>query len=213
MKFQDRAGIMPVTRHEWRVSTLENGEYRMISRFYLLALAVAMAAPVAADSLDINLHDDALRVTYATGSFHEGLDLDLGYLYAKKRGQTGHVAHVGLQVAGQNWSDQGEFDVGLGGRLVYTDTRSGDGANLALGGTVRFSPIHLVGFNASLFYAPNITSFMDSERYKEWGVSVDYQLLARGFVYLGYRNVESRIKNRGTHEIDDSLHLGMKLLF
>lgn len=185
----------------------------MISRSYAVLIGVALAAPVAADSLDINLHDDALRITYATGAFQQGLDLDMGYLYAKNRGQTGHVAHVGLQVAGQNWSDQGEFDVGLGGRLVYTDTRSGDGANLALGGTVRFSPINLVGFNAALFYAPNITSFMDSERYKEWSVSVDYQLLARGFVYLGYRNVESRIENRGTHEIDDNVHVGMKLLF
>ena len=185
----------------------------MISRLYAVLIGLAVAAPAASDSLDLNLHDDALRVTYSTGAFRHGLDLDLGYLYAKKRGQTGHVVHAGLQVAGQNLSDQGEFDVGLGGRLVYTDTRNGDGANLALGGSVRFSPIRLVGFNASLFYAPSITSFMDSERYREWGVSVDYQLLARGFVYLGYRNVETRIKNHGTHEIDDSLHLGMKLLF
>ena len=192
---------------------MENGEYRMNSRFHAMALACIVATPAAADSLDINLHDDALRFTYSTGSFHQGLDLDFGYLYAKKRGHNGHVAHLGLQVAGQNWSDQGEFDVGMGGRLVYTDTRSGDGTNLALGGTVRFSPIHLVGFNASLFYAPNITSFMDSERYREWGVSVDYQLLARGFIYLGYRDVESRYKNRGTHKIDDSLHIGMKMLF
>ena len=185
----------------------------MISRLHAVVLGLALAAPVAADSLDLNLHDDALRVTYSTGAFHQGLDLDLGYLYAKKRGQTGHVAHVGLQVAGQNLSDQGEFDVGLGGRLVYTDTNSGEGGNLALGGTVRFSPINLVGLNGSLFYAPRIASFMDSDGYREWGVSVDYQALARGFVYLGYRNVETRIKDRGTHEIDDSLHVGMKLLF
>lgn len=185
----------------------------MTSRLYAVVFGLVIAAPAVADSLDLNLHDDALRITYATDAFHEGLDLDMGYLYAKKRNQSGHVAHMGLQVGGKNWSDQGEFDVGLGGRLVYTDTRNGDGANLALGGTVRFTPFHLVGFNAALFYAPNITSFLDSERYKEWSVSVDYQLLARGFVYLGYRNVETRIENLGTHEIDDSLHLGMKLMF
>ena len=184
----------------------------MTARLYAVAITLAVATPAAADSLDLNLHDDALRVTYSTNAFQHGLDLDMGYLYAKRRGQTGHVAHVGLQVAGRNFSDQGEFDVGLGGRLVYTDTRSGDGANLALGGTVRFSPANLVGINASLFYAPSITSFMDSEHYREWGVGVDYHLLASGFVYIGYRNVESRIKNRGRHTIDDSVHVGMKLL-
>ena len=83
----------------------------------------------------------------------------------------------------------------------------------AVGGRVRFSPINRFGIGGDVFYAPKITSFLDSEEYTEWNVRADYQLLAQGFIYIGYRRVETKIKDKGTYQIDDNVHLGMKLLF
>ncbi len=186
----------------------------MVLRALGVVLGSMVAMQAAADSLDLNLHGDALRATYSRGiGASRGLDLDAGYLYAKNPAQTDHLLHVGLQVAGQNWSKQGNFDIGLGGRAVFTDTKPGNGANIAFGGRVRFSPINRVGFGGSLFYAPKITSFLDSEEYLEWNLAVDYQLLTQAYVYVGYRRVETDIKNAGTYQIDDNLHLGMKMMF
>ncbi len=186
----------------------------MVLRVLGVVLGVMAAGQVMADSLDLNLHNDALRATYSRGvGASRGLDLDMGYLYAKNPAQTDHLLHVGLQVAGQNWSKQGNFDIGLGGRAVFVDTKPGNGANIAFGGRVRFSPVQRIGIGGSLFYAPKITSFMDSEGYLEWNLAVDYQLLTQAFVYVGYRKVETDIKNHGTYKVDDNVHVGMRLQF
>jgi hypothetical protein len=186
----------------------------MAVRVLGVVLGVMAAAQVAADTLDLNLHGDALRATYSRGiGAGRGLDLDAGYLYAKNPAQTDHLLHVGLQVAGQNWSKQGNFDIGLGGRAVFVDTKPGNSAAIAFGGQVRFSPLPRVGFGGSLFYAPKITSFLDGEGYLEWSAAADYQLLTQAFVYVGYRKVETDIKNAGTYTVDDNLHVGMRLTF
>lgn len=186
----------------------------MVLRVLGVVLGVMAAAQAAADTLDFNLHNDALRATYSRAiGASKGLDLDMGYLYAKNPAQTDHLLHVGLQVSGQNWSKQGNFDIGLGGRVVYVDTKPGNSANIAVGGHVRFSPVQRLGFGGSLYYAPKITSFLDSEEYVEWNLSVDYQLLTKAFVYVGYRKVEVDIKNKSRYEVDDNLHVGMRLMF
>lgn len=187
----------------------------MIWRLCGVLLGLSLAAQAMADSLDVNIHDNALRVTYATalGAPERGLQLDGGYLYAKNPGESDHLLHVGLQVAGQNWSNAGTFDIGVGGRLIYADTKPGNALDLAFGGHVRFSPINRIGIGGQIFYAPKITSTLDSEEYTEWRVTADYQLLTQAFVYVGYRHVETKFKNKGTYVLDDNLNLGMKLLF
>lgn len=187
----------------------------MVLRLCGVVLGMTLAATAVADSLDINLHSDALRATYghALGNPSRGLDLDVGYLYVENPHHNDHLLHAGLLVSGKNWSKAGDFDIGLGGRLIVADTKPGDGAAVAFGGRVRFSPLQRIGIGGEVFYAPKITSFSDSEGYKEWTVTADYQLLTQGYVYVGYRRVELDIKDKDTVLIDDNLNVGMKLLF
>ncbi len=187
----------------------------MVLRMCGVVFGLLLAAQAAADTLDMNLHEDALRLTYArgVGPSTRGLNLDVGYLYAKNPGETDQLAHAGLQVIGQNWSKSGNFDIGMGGRLVFGDTKPGSVGGIGFGGHVRFSPVQRIGVGAELYYAPKITSFLDAEEYREWSMYADYQVVAPGFVYIGYRNVEADIKNKGTVRIDDNLHVGMRLLF
>lgn len=186
----------------------------MVLRLCGVVLGVMVAAQAAADSLDINLHSDALRASYghALGA-NRGLDLDVGYLYVEEDDEEAHLAHVGLMVSGKNWSQSGNFDISLGGRGVFVDTKPEDGMAIAFGGRVRFSPLQRIGIGGEVFYAPKITSFSDVDSYKEWSVSLDYQLLTQGFVYVGYRKVEIDFDDIGDVEIDDNAHVGMKLLF
>lgn len=188
----------------------------MVLRFGGVVLGLVLVAqPVMADSLDLNIHSDAIRATYARaiGQAERGLEFDAGLLHAENPGETQDLVHAGLMVSGQNWSKQGNFDISLGGRAVAADLKAGNVLAAAVGGRVRFSPINRFGIGGDVFYAPKITSFLDSEEYTEWNVRADYQLLAQGFIYIGYRRVETKIKDKGTYQIDDNVHLGMKLLF
>jgi len=192
-------------------------KWRKFLAVVVYGLCTVASSQVRADSLDLNLNDDMLRLVYEA-DLKTGMSMDLGYFYNdthKKDRSDADLMHLGLYVTGDNWSQSGVFNIKVGGRLIYTNIDpSYDLMALGLGGEVRFSPVHRLGIGASAFYAPRIASFMDAERYSEYGVKLDYQLLTQAFVYLGYRQIDVEVENISRKvELDDSGHVGLKLLF
>ena len=168
-----------------------------------------------ADSIDVNLHDDAIRGTYEMQlPSTKGLSADIGLLYAEDRNNDSEMMlHGGVLVSGENWSQSGTFDIAIGGRLVYATPGPLDMAALAFGGRVRFSPVPRLGIGGHVYFAPDITAFMDSEGYQEVGLRLDYQLLPQAFVYLGHRTIEVDFGGPVEAELDDEAHIGFKMLF
>src|SRR5512143_938600 len=164
------------------------------SGWVMLFVVSMMTGPqVMADSLDLNLNDDSMRLTYEAdmSGGMKGLLLDAGYYYNDRRtGSDADMSHLGLYVTGDNWSQSGVFNIKVGGRLIYTAVDPYDVMALGLGGDVRFSPVHRLGLGASAYYAPRIASFMDGKHYSEYGVKIDYQLLTQAFIYVGYRWID-----------------------
>lgn len=187
---------------------------RAIGLFLLGTVSTAATA----DSLDINLRDEAIRAIYTMDMKERskgGLSTELGLLYSEdKKKLDGTLYHAGLHVSGENWSQSGTFVISLGGRIYYAGSDNQDLSALGFGGAMRFSPVHRVGVGAHLYYAPTITSWMDAKNFREAGVRVDYQLLPQAFVYVGYRNIEADFENGVNNvELDDDAHIGFKLLF
>lgn len=188
--------------------------WRKLACVMVFGTGLMTGAQVMADSLDLNLNDDSMRLTYEA-NMGNSMALDAGYYYNDRlKGSDADMMHVGLHVTGDNWSQSGVFNIKIGGRLIYTDLDMYEVMALGLGGEVRFSPVHRVGIGGSAYYAPRIASFLDGERYSEYGLKLDYQLLTQAYVYVGYRWIDVEVENvRGRWELDDSAHLGMKLLF
>lgn len=181
-----------------------------------VALLCALgAAPVMADSLDINLHDEAIRATY-TGLMQQsrGLSGELGALYVEdeqKNSET--LVHGGLLVSGENWSKSGTLDISIGGRMVYASPADVELLAIAFGGRVRFSPVPRLGIGGHIYYAPDITAFLDSEDYQEVGARLDYQILPQAFLYVGYRKVTANFGGPVDWEMDEGGHAGFKMVF
>ena len=168
------------------------------------------------DSSDVNLHDDAIRGTYtAQLPSTKGLSGEAGLLYAENKANDGEtLLHVGVLVSGENWSQSGTFDIAMGGRLVYASPADLDLLALAFGGRVRFSPIPRLGIGGHFYYAPDITSFLDSDEYQEVGLRLDYQVLPQAFVYLGHRTIKADFGGGlDDVEMDDEVHVGFKMMF
>lgn len=178
-------------------------------RSVLAALLVVASGSVLADSLDFNLHNEALRVSFAH-VVRSGMDWDVGHYYNQ---DSVTVTHLGMHVSGENWSKAGTFEIGLGGRLVYVRADHENASALAFGARVRFSPAHRVGLGGELYYAPDITTFNDATRYTEATLRADYQLLPQAFIYGGYRIMDMDFERAANVKIDDRLHIGMKLLW
>lgn len=186
------------------------------------SIMLTVASMAAADGIDFSLNDETVRLVYThdLDTTAKGLSIDAGWLYTSEvevngttYDETENVLHLGMMVSGENWSEQGSFDISVGGRLAYTSPSSADLLSLSLGGDVRFSPVERVGFGGHLFYSPEILSFMDSEGYMEYGLRVDYQLLPQAHVYLGYRKLEMDVENSSTVEYDDSVSIGLQMQF
>ncbi len=181
-----------------------------------VALLCALAAtPVLADSIDVNLHNDAIRGTYtAQLPSTKGLSGEAGLLYVEDKAKNGEtMLHLGVLVSGENWSQSGTFDIAMGARMVYASPADLDMLALAFGGRVRFSPVPRLGIGGHFYYAPDITSFMDSNEYQEVGVRLDYQVLPQAFVYVGHRRVTADLGFSRDWELDDEVHVGFKMMF
>ena len=184
-------------------------------RAYAVAVVLfglsAVVGAARADNLDVSLNDNAVRGTYSldvTGT--QGLSMDAGIFY---NDDDDLVGNIGAMVSGQNWSPSGNFDIKLGGQAIVADADPGTAYGLALGGRVRFSPVARIGIGGHLFYAPKIVTWGDGERYNDYGVRLDYQLLPQAFVYVGYRKISTKFDNGRTIDFDEDGHIGMQLFF
>ncbi len=179
---------------------------RIITVFSLLFSSATWAS-----SIDFNLNNDSLRVNYASPiGKTKGLQMEMGWLHFDPRDVD--ILDLGLHVSGENWSKSGTFNIRLGVRTAFVSAGATDILALAPGVNVRFSPAQRVGIGGHFYYSPDIVTWLDGERYTEWGVRLDYQLLAQAYVYLGYRDIEVGI-NGTTVGIEDTGHVGMKIHF
>ena len=188
-------------------------KFRAVGLFLLGAVSTVASA----DNIDINLRDEAIRASYTMQSKNggAGLSTELGLLYSEDKEKLDDTLyHLGLHVSGENWSQSGTFDISIGGRVYYTSPDDYDLAALGFGGAIRFSPAHRFGIGGHVYYAPDITSFMDAKSFLETGIRVDYQILPQAFLYVGYRQIEVDIVDGPKDvELDDDAHVGFKLLF
>jgi len=190
--------------------------FSMLKRAPLvLAPLVFMAAPGAgAAELDINVNNDAARLTYAWQVPERDLRFDAGWLHHQDRGDVGHLGLnlVGLASAGRN-----PVRGGLGGKLFYTNSDLIDesGFALGLGGFLAYTPPAYNRFSVSahVYFAPDVLAFSGADGYQEFEARLSYNVLREADIYLGARYAKADFDDRGDALIDNGLHVGIQLRF
>jgi hypothetical protein len=194
-----------------------------VHRYPTLALTLLLLSPLAnAATLDFNLNNHTLRANLAgkVSPAFSGLTGEIGILHH----ETGdNLFHAGINVAGDNWSRHGTFNISMGLRAVTgsVEIKHHDYAVRALGvgGQMRFNPAHRFGMGAYGYYAPKVTSFGDTERYGEAGLRLDYLVIPQAYAYIGYRRLGLTLSqdnhNEFNHDLTpgDYFHVGMQLIF
>ena len=178
-----------------------------IFQFFLFSLLL-VHLPAHASSLDINAHSNAIRITYAQ-YVQSQIVTDYGILLLDKnnKNKDDEVAlHVGL---GKDFDN-----IRFGGRVFYISP--GDVDLLAIGFGLQ-AKTHLsksVSLLGHFYYAPEFTSLLDSEGYSEFAARLNFKLSKKAYVYFGYRTIKVSIQDtKGDVELDDDLHIGIKLFF
>lgn len=183
-------------------------------RFSILlaaALAAGLGGTVAADSLDINLSDDTVQGVYTTN--WRTAEFNTGVLYNDD--QEDWAVSAGLLALGERRNPEMRSQGGLGGKLYIASASNEDIVALGLGGQLRVFPGNgPIGISGSLFYAPDIVTFMDGEKFWEADARVEFEMVRRNAsLYVGYRKMRADLDNGRDVTLDSGLHAGVKISF
>lgn len=167
-----------------------------------------------AGDLDINVNDDAARLSYAWRVPQRKAQFDAGWLHHQDRGDVGHF---GLHLVDLASTGSNPVRGGLGGKFFYTDSDVVDdnGFALGLGGFLSYTLPRYNRFAVSghLYFAPDVLAFGGSGGYQEMEARVSYNVLREADVYLGVRYSKADFDERGDTLMDNGLHLGIQLRF
>ena len=112
------------------------------------------------------------------------------------------------------FSDTG-LSLGMGVKVNFTKDFSslplGLEATYKLPTNNKFVPMFL---NGSVYYGPKVLSFGDADRYYDYRVSYDVEIINNGRVTLGYRSLNTNYSDvRDDYIYNKSFYIGFKFLF
>ncbi|CAN5174298.1 hypothetical protein BH24PSE2_BH24PSE2_19660 [soil metagenome] len=188
---------------------------RAVPAGILAAMIAAAAAPgVLANSLQLDVNDDAARLGYAWLAAGDEVSLDVGALHHQ---DTGNLLHAGLHLVDFAYGGATTLRAGLGGKLFLIDADQGNssGGALGLGGFVdyTFPDYDRLGAGGQIYFAPDVLGLSDVESYREISAYVRYNVLRSADVYLGLRNLHAEFNDARDVTFDSGLHIGIRLEF
>lgn len=182
-------------------------------------LLLLTAAAVQAASLEIDLNDFSVQGQYfqpITDDEYGTSMFDLRGLYNDRQDTT--LVSGGFDFLGKPGNVPG-LEVGVGLQGYGGQTTRGpldrDLAAIALGARATYRPPALqgIGFGAKFFYAPEILSFLETDRLYEGAVRVEYALTPKIRVFAEYQEIRADYEIVGTRHIDEGVRGGFQAQF
>ena len=183
-------------------------------RITLFLLLAATAFSARAANLDFNLGSNAAAIDYTVGLSDGGLEGDLYFLHHTDQVDIGAA---GLDVIGNASPVGSPVLFGIGGKVFAVNPKGGlgDGTAAAIGFHFKYTwPTYnrfMVG--GGLYYAPNIVSFQNVDRFMFVEVKAGYEVLRNADIYAGYRHVSAAFDGGPNATLDNTFMLGMNLTF
>ena len=176
--------------------------------FYGHAAAADFEAALSSETAQFTLRSDSSVIGWG------GSDLGLGLFY----NEDDDIIFTGSLLQMRQASEQNPltFGVGVKAYLGALDDPDEDVTAFSIGGQVRYTipgtmpmAVYLEGF-----YAPEITSFGDTEEITDYTFGFQIEALPQTIAFVGYRKLEIETEDEGDYEADDgNLHLGVRLTF
>lgn len=189
------------------------------SRILFTAAMFFFAHPAFADMLNFQLSNESARFIYSTeifGGQYGPIDLDSGLFFNKSSDK---MVHVGLMV--RNDTLDNPLVISVGARAYLGDVGHATGqvhskfAAIAVGGEILVIPNNLggLGFGADYYTAPSVVTYMDADRFTEYGVRLNYEITKQADVSLGYRKIKVDLNSNTSLTIDSRVYFGIGLRF
>ena len=191
----------------------------------LALIAIFAVSAFAMHSAEVNINDTDLEISAKAdlGQFNYNIEPNTTFLgfrivdaddsHGPKNGYKNDPYYEVNFLMRQALSSSG-LSVGMGVKFNYTTDFSS--VPLGLEATYKipadaFVPMFI---NGSLYYGPRVLSFGSADRYYEYRLSYDIQLISNGEVTIGYRSMHTNYTDvRGDYTYNEALYFGFKFLF
>lgn len=188
----------------------------MRAKLGLLWVLLGASTHAYADQAELYLSEESLQAQYATSADVIGLRAGHLTLEAFVNEEDDLMGAAGLTFAGRpagatSWT----FSAGpkLYGALL--DVVDDSFVGVAVGGSASLPleaawPMWLTG---QFHYAPKITTFGDAEDLLDFILRLEAQFVNRVVGFVGYRLFEAELEDGRDYDLDDDIHLGVRISF
>lgn len=183
-----------------------------------------------AAGIDVSLSNETAAFNYVFDSsriLQGGADITLGAFYNDKthRGVDADaiLGQAKFMVTGNMKGTQKRVSLSAGAKAIVGDIDinapgvDGNVAALAIGLKAAYlipNESTPMAAYVEAFVAPGITSFADTDNYREFGLGFEAEIAPSAKGYIGYRLMEVELDNvPGDVELDDNIHVGLVLTF
>lgn len=186
----------------------------------ILTAGLLSSSLLFASTAQINVNNDTLEVgTDIYLNDHYQLDNATNYFLTLNHLNTEssdtepsrRLTTVGLKVLNP-YMDNNGLSFGLGIKAVMTTQISKDFMATPLSVYAKLELNQLIYCDLEASYSPRVLSFQDAETYKDVKFRANYKVLENGYIYLGYRDIETKYTG-GKIKYDDNLFLGYEFRF
>ena len=178
------------------------------------AAACLLCMNAMADEVDLSFNEDAFRAYYVHDLESNDLAWDAGLL---NNSDKGYVAYGSLYLKGFASDGLNPIEGALGGRTGWIDgdDSSQNGVPVALGGYLKytFKRFNRLSLRVDAYYAPEVLSIKDLEKYEDYTIRLAYNLLREADLYIGARYVKGEFDNDSEATFDNGMHAGISLRF
>ena len=195
----------------------------MLKKISLLTIATVSA--FAMNSAEININDTDLEIStkFDLGQFNDNVEpnttfvgfriVDAGSTHGPKNGYKNNLYYEANFLMKKPFSKNG-LSIGMGVKFNYTT----DFSSLPLGLEATYKipakeyiPMYL---NGSVYYGPRVLSFGEADRYFEYRISYDIELINDGRLTVGYRSMHTNYQDaRDNYIYNRAFYIGFKFLF
>lgn len=188
-------------------------------KFFVAAILIIITNSANADLFNIQLSNDSGRFTYAAemyGGQYGPVDFETSLFFDQDNDK---IFDLGMVV--HNDTLDNPLIISVGARAYYGDVGNAPDethatfAAIAVGGELLFIPGNLGGLGFGVYYyiAPSVVTFMDADKYNEYGARLTYSVTKQADVSLGYQKIETKLNNGTTLDVDSSAFFAITLRF
>ena len=197
----------------------------MLKKLSLVALSAISAFAMHSAEININDKDLELGVNFDLGQVNETVEpnttfLGLRYLNASDENANKDISGYGEASFLMRREIQNSGVIfGIGVKTNYTKVEDSTFMSIPLGVEAGYTlPISIpVIFGAKVYYAPESLSFSDAESFLEYRVDASIEVIEKGSLIFGYRNIDTNIETTNHYVIDanynESVYFGFKFAF